>query len=59
VAPDDPEAVAKGLSAALAARGDDALRDRLARAAAELSWDHERLRLLELYSTFAPVDGRR
>ncbi len=49
VAPDDPAAVAEGLTRALRARGDPALRERLQRAGAELTWSHEQVRLLELY----------
>lgn len=49
VAPDDPDAVAAALTRALRARHDAALRDRLRRAAAELSWPREQARLLDLY----------
>lgn len=47
--PSDPEAVATALRTALAQRDDEGLRDRIDRAAAELSWGRERLRLLALY----------
>jgi len=50
VDPADPARVADGLSAAIAARGDGALGKRLRRAADELSWDREKVRLLDLYA---------
>lgn len=49
VAPDDPAAVADGLTAALRHRRDPQLQERLARAASELSWSREQVRLIELY----------
>jgi glycosyltransferase involved in cell wall biosynthesis len=49
VAPDDPDALADALSRALEMNGDAGLRARLARAAAELTWEHERECLIELY----------
>ena len=49
VDPADPADVRRGLELALAARGDSALRARVATAAAELSWPVERSRLLDLY----------
>lgn len=51
--PSDPEAVATALGTALAQQGDEGLRDRIGRAAAELSWQRERLRLLSLYEDLA------
>jgi glycosyltransferase involved in cell wall biosynthesis len=51
--PDDPDAVAAALRSALESRGDLALRDRLARAAAELRWQVERERLVNLYDRLA------
>jgi glycosyltransferase involved in cell wall biosynthesis len=47
--PSDPEAVAATLRTALAQRGEESLRARIGQAAAELSWERERLRLLALY----------
>jgi glycogen(starch) synthase len=49
VTPDDPVAVAQGISEALRARGDRALQARLAKAAAQLGWSREQGRLLALY----------
>lgn len=49
VAPDDPAAVAGALRVALHGPRDPGLRVRLANAAAELSWEREQERLLELY----------
>ncbi|HET8862108.1 MAG TPA: glycosyltransferase family 4 protein [Solirubrobacterales bacterium] len=51
--PSDPEAVATALRSALAQRGEEGLRERVARAAAELSWERERPRLLSLYEDLA------
>jgi glycosyltransferase involved in cell wall biosynthesis len=62
VAPDDPAALASALGAALAARGDPALHERLERAADELRWSRERLRLTALYDELcadSPPAGRR
>jgi glycosyltransferase involved in cell wall biosynthesis len=56
VRPDDPDAVAAGLRAALGARDDDALRARVATAADALSWSREAPRLLGVY---AGLEGRR
>jgi glycogen synthase len=53
VEPDDPDQLARAIGAAMAARGDAALGDRLERAAAELNWSRERLRLVGLYEEFA------
>jgi glycosyltransferase involved in cell wall biosynthesis len=47
--PADPVAVAQALKAALDGRSDPGLRKRLARAAEELCWEREQLRLLALY----------
>jgi glycosyltransferase involved in cell wall biosynthesis len=47
--PADPVAVASALRAALAQRSDEGLRQRIARAGAELSWKREQQRLLSLY----------
>jgi glycosyltransferase involved in cell wall biosynthesis len=49
VVQDDPRAVAVALQAALDSRGDEALRGRISRAAAELSWEREQRRLISLY----------
>ncbi len=49
VAPEDPTAVAAALRVALRCPPDPQLRERLARAARELSWEHEQRRLLEPY----------
>jgi glycosyltransferase involved in cell wall biosynthesis len=54
VDPADPASIAEGLGAALASRHDPGLRDRLIRAAAELSWARERARLVELYARIGP-----
>jgi glycosyltransferase involved in cell wall biosynthesis len=53
VDPGDPASIAAGLDSALGAGGDRELQQRLSRAAAELSWDRERQRLLDLYSRLA------
>jgi glycosyltransferase involved in cell wall biosynthesis len=45
----DPESVAAALRAALARQDDEGLAERLRQAAAELSWTHEKQRLLTLY----------
>jgi glycosyltransferase involved in cell wall biosynthesis len=50
VSPDDIAGLSSALEAAIAARGDPALRSRLETAAAELRWDVEQDRLLELYA---------
>jgi glycosyltransferase involved in cell wall biosynthesis len=47
--PASPESVAAALRTALAQKDDPALRARLTRAAEELSWEREKLRLLALY----------
>jgi glycosyltransferase involved in cell wall biosynthesis len=49
VDPRDPASIAAGLSAAIDAGADAALRERLSRAAGELNWEREQRRLLELY----------
>ncbi len=51
--PADPESVAAALRTALARRGDAGLGERLARAAAELSWEREKRRLLAVYEELA------
>jgi glycosyltransferase involved in cell wall biosynthesis len=53
VTPDDVAGLSAALAAALAARDDGELRARLGRAAAELRWDVERERLVELYAGLA------
>jgi glycosyltransferase involved in cell wall biosynthesis len=53
VTPNDPDALAQALRIALAHRQDDALRERLRRAAEELSWSREQHRLLGLYERLA------
>lgn len=45
----DPASVAAALRTALAQQDDEELRERLARGAAELSWERERQRLLAVY----------
>lgn len=59
VAPDDPIAVAGALRAALNGAPDPALRERLTRAAAELSWEREQERLLELYRWLSALGRSR
>jgi glycosyltransferase involved in cell wall biosynthesis len=54
--PADAVAVAVALERAFASRGDDALAERLARAAVELSWGAESGKLLALYGALGP-DG--
>jgi glycosyltransferase involved in cell wall biosynthesis len=49
----DPESVAAALRTALEQRGDGGLGERLGRAAAELSWEREKRRLLALYEELA------
>jgi glycosyltransferase involved in cell wall biosynthesis len=51
--PADAEAVAGALRTALAQRDDEGLRNRIDRAAAELSWERESQRLLDLYEDLA------
>jgi glycosyltransferase involved in cell wall biosynthesis len=51
--PDDPAAVAGALRVALHGPPDPGLRERLERAAQELSWEREQVRLLELYEGLA------
>jgi glycosyltransferase involved in cell wall biosynthesis len=53
VTPDDPAAVAAGLSSALAACGDPLLLRRIAEAAGELTWSREQTRLTGLYARLA------
>ena len=55
VPPGDAAALAAALSLALSRRGDPELRRHLARAATELSWEREQLRLLALYERLVPV----
>ncbi len=57
VTPGDPDALAAALAEALAQRGNPALRQRLSRAAAELTWSREQRGLLGLYDELAR--GRR
>ena len=58
VAPDDPAALASALAAAVAAREDPALHERLERAARELRWQREKLRLTMLYDELCRDSGR-
>jgi glycosyltransferase involved in cell wall biosynthesis len=53
VAPGDASALAETLDLALRRHGDVELRERLARAAEDLSWEHEQQRLLALYGRLA------
>jgi glycosyltransferase involved in cell wall biosynthesis len=55
VAPGDVSALAETLNLALRSQGDPGLRERLARAAEELSWEREQGRLLDLYERLAGV----
>jgi glycosyltransferase involved in cell wall biosynthesis len=55
VAPGDAPALAATLSLALSRGEDPELRRRLARAAAELSWEREQQRLIGLYDRLAPT----
>ncbi len=48
--PADPASIAAGLGSAIESGDDPQLRERLERAAEELSWNRERERLLELYA---------
>lgn len=57
VAPGDPEILADTLRRALEERADPALRERLALAAAELSWPREQQRLVGLYAELAGANG--
>jgi glycosyltransferase involved in cell wall biosynthesis len=57
VAPDDASAVAGALRAALDGARDASLRERLAHAAQELSWEREQLRLLELYEDLSAAEN--
>ena len=59
VAPGDVAALADAITAALAARNDAGLRDRLQRAARELSWDRERARLTALYDSLSAGGSAR
>ena len=59
VDPADPADVRRGLTEALGARGDAALRARVAAAAGELRWPVERRRLLELYERLERGAGAR
>jgi glycosyltransferase involved in cell wall biosynthesis len=54
---DDPESVANALRAAIAARGDTALLDRLHAADATFRWEAEQTRLTDLYRRLSPVPG--
>jgi glycosyltransferase involved in cell wall biosynthesis len=59
-APDDPAGIAAGLREALAARNGEMPAQRLREAAAELTWEREKDRLLDLYERLAAVaPGRR
>jgi glycosyltransferase involved in cell wall biosynthesis len=51
--PANPASVAAALNAALAQQDDEALSERLRRAAAELSWEREQRRLLHVYEELA------
>ncbi len=51
VPPDDPQALASALEEALERRGEATMRANLARAATELCWSREKLRLTELYAS--------
>jgi len=51
--PADPAAVAAALRTALARADDEGLRERVERAAAELCWEREKPRLLDLYESLA------
>jgi glycosyltransferase involved in cell wall biosynthesis len=57
--PADPASVAAALRAALARRGDEGLSGRLEDAAAELSWEREKRRLLAVYEVLPPAAGGR
>jgi glycosyltransferase involved in cell wall biosynthesis len=59
VKPDDPEALAQALVAALGARGDAGLKARLACAGDELTWRRERVRLTQLYRALEVSAGTR
>jgi len=56
-APGDPAGVAAALRETLSRQDDEALRRRLADAAAELSWQREKRRLLDLYEGLAADGG--
>lgn len=51
--PADPASVAAALRSAIARQDDEGLRNRLAQAAAELSWQQEKRRLLAVYEELA------
>jgi glycosyltransferase involved in cell wall biosynthesis len=51
--PSDPESIAAALRTALSRRDDEELGKRLRRAASELSWEHEKERLLSVYEELA------
>jgi glycosyltransferase involved in cell wall biosynthesis len=55
VAPADPVGLAEALQATLHGPRDPQLRERLARAARELSWEREQERLLELYGRLSEL----
>jgi glycosyltransferase involved in cell wall biosynthesis len=57
--PDDPAAVAAALRLALRDGRDPGLRERIGRAAEELSWEREQGRLLELYESLSTGAERR
>jgi glycosyltransferase involved in cell wall biosynthesis len=57
--PDDPAAVAGALRVALQGRPDPGLRERLQRAADELCWEREQLRLVELYGRLSGAGMRQ
>jgi glycosyltransferase involved in cell wall biosynthesis len=51
--PSDPESVAAALRTALAQQDDEGLRERLRRAASELTWEREKHRLMAVYEGLA------
>jgi len=57
--PADPGSVGAALRLALAEKDDEGMRERLALAAAELSWEREKQRLLDVYAELAASAGRR
>jgi glycosyltransferase involved in cell wall biosynthesis len=56
--PSDPGSVAAALRVALAQQDEEGLRQRLGKAASELSWERERQRLLSLYDELAEDAAR-
>jgi hypothetical protein len=59
VTPGDPAALADALELALSRRRDPELRERLDRAAQELSWEREQQRLVQLYALLAAAPSAR